>query len=205
MTYSIGGGGALRRGGRPVCCAGTGGWSRAGSGLSRTLKIKDEDLRRDMELYPDACQRERAGRRAGPSSTWTRAASRRGRPVRRALPWAARLGRGGGSTPFGLLLTVSLMAGPVNAEMFHRWVIGDLLPKPPPSCVVVMGNAAFHRADIRRAVEDAGHRLEFLPPASPTSTPSNTNGRRPRPSAGASAAPSRNSSRTAPCNQFIVV
>ena len=31
-----------------------------------------------------------------------------------------------------------------------------------------MGNAAFHkRADIRQAIDGAGHVLEFLPPYSP--------------------------------------
>lgn len=71
-----------------------------------------------------------------------------------------------------MLLTVSLMAGSVNAEMFHLWVVGDLLPKLPPSCVVVMDNASFHkRADIRRAIEEAGHVLEFLPPYSPDLNP----------------------------------
>jgi len=64
------------------------------------------------------------------------------------------------------------MAGSVNAGMFHLWVVGDLLPKLPPGCVVVMDNASFHkRADIRRAIEEAGHILEFLPPSSPDLNP----------------------------------
>ncbi len=70
------------------------------------------------------------------------------------------------------LLTVSLFQGPVNADVFHAWATQDLLPKLPARCAVVMDNAAFHkRADIRQAIEDAGHVLEFLPPYSPDLNP----------------------------------
>lgn len=70
------------------------------------------------------------------------------------------------------LLTVSLFQGTVNSDVFHAWTTQDLLPKLPPGCVIVMDNAAFHkRADIRQAVEDAGHVLEFLPPYSPDLNP----------------------------------
>jgi len=56
--------------------------------------------------------------------------------------------------------------------MFHLWVVGAPLPKLPPGCVLVMDNAAFHkRADIRRAIEEAGHNLESLPPYSPDTNP----------------------------------
>lgn len=70
------------------------------------------------------------------------------------------------------LLTVSLFQGAVNADVFHAWATQDLLPKRPARCAVGMDNAAFHkRADIRRAVEEAGHVLEFLPPYSPDLNP----------------------------------
>jgi transposase len=70
------------------------------------------------------------------------------------------------------LLTVSLFQGPVNANVFHAWATQDLLPRLPARCAVVMDNAAFHkRADIRQAVEDAGHALEFLPACSPDLNP----------------------------------
>jgi len=70
------------------------------------------------------------------------------------------------------LLTASLFTGSVNADVFHAWATQDLLPKLPARCVVVMDNAAFHkRADIRQAIEDAGHVLEFLPAYSPDLNP----------------------------------
>ena len=66
------------------------------------------------------------------------------------------------------LPAVSLFQGSVNADVFRAWAIQNLLSKLPDRCVVVMGNAAFHkRADIRQAIDAAGHVLEFLPPYSP--------------------------------------
>ena len=70
------------------------------------------------------------------------------------------------------LLTVSLFTGSVNANVFFAWVTQDLLPKLPQHCVIVMDNAAFHkRSDIRQAIENAGHILEYLPPYSPDLNP----------------------------------
>lgn len=43
-----------------------------------------------------------------------------------------------------LLLTVGLFNTNINADIFHAWVVQDLLPKLPPHCVIVMDNAAFH-------------------------------------------------------------
>lgn len=72
---------------------------------------------------------------------------------------------------FGLL-TVSLFACSINANVFFAWVTQELLPKLPESSVVVMDNAAFHkRSDIRQAILDAGHVLEYLPPYSPDLNP----------------------------------
>jgi len=77
-----------------------------------------------------------------------------------------------GASLGGSLLTVSLFTGSVNADVFHAWATQDLLPKLPARRVVVMDNAAFHkRADIRQAIEGAGHVLEFLPPYSPDLNP----------------------------------
>ncbi len=70
------------------------------------------------------------------------------------------------------LLTVSLFQGSVNAAVFLAWVIQALLPKMPAHGVIVMDNAAFHkRADIRQAIQDAGHILEFMPSCSPDLNP----------------------------------
>ena len=72
----------------------------------------------------------------------------------------------------GILLGVGLFDGTVNADVFHAWVLGCLLPALPPECVVVMDNAPFHkRQDIQDAIRLAGHSLEFLPPYSPDLNP----------------------------------
>lgn len=71
-----------------------------------------------------------------------------------------------------LLLTVGLFKTNVNADIFYQWTIQDLLPKLPATSVVVMDNASFHkRADIRFAISDAGHILDFLPAYSPDLNP----------------------------------
>lgn len=71
-----------------------------------------------------------------------------------------------------LLLTVGLFKANVNAEIFYQWTVQDLLPKLPPTSVVVMDNATFHkRSDIRSAIAEAGHTLDFLPAYSPDLNP----------------------------------
>ena len=72
----------------------------------------------------------------------------------------------------GCLLTARLFSGPVNADVFVAWTTQDLLPKVPDKCVVVMGNARFHkRQDIGQAIINAGHVLEYLPTHSPGLNP----------------------------------
>ena len=72
----------------------------------------------------------------------------------------------------GLLLTVTLLIGKVNSEVFLTWVTQDLLPKLPSKCVIVMDNASFHkRLDITEAIHNAGHFLLWLPPYSPQLNP----------------------------------
>jgi transposase len=71
-----------------------------------------------------------------------------------------------------LLITVSLFAVNINADVFHAWAMQDLLPKLPSHAVVVMDNAAFHkRQDTREAIQNAGHTLEYLPAYSPDLNP----------------------------------
>jgi len=71
-----------------------------------------------------------------------------------------------------LLLTVGLFNININAGVFYTWVAEDLLPKLSANVVIVMDNATFHkRADIHKAIRDAGHTLEFLPPYSPDLNP----------------------------------
>jgi transposase len=74
---------------------------------------------------------------------------------------------------FGVcLLTVTLLIGSVNSDVFFAWVTQDLLPKLPPNSVIVMDNASFHkRLDIQQAIKEAGHILEYMPPYSPDLNP----------------------------------
>jgi len=46
------------------------------------------------------------------------------------------------------LFTACLFEGNINSDVFHAWIIHDLLPKAPKDAVIVMDNATFHhRAD----------------------------------------------------------
>lgn len=73
-----------------------------------------------------------------------------------------------GALVSGLLLTVSLVSGNVNSDVFFSWLKHDLLPKVPSASVIILDNASFHkRDDIIKLITDAGHILEFLPPYSP--------------------------------------
>ena len=70
------------------------------------------------------------------------------------------------------MLTVTLLTGNVNSNVFYGWITQDLLPKLPSECVIVMDNASFHkRLDIQHAIREAGHTLLFLPPYSPQLNP----------------------------------
>jgi transposase len=70
------------------------------------------------------------------------------------------------------LVTVGLFKTNINADAFYEWTVQDLLPKLPSQAVVVMDNATFHkRADIRSAITNAGHTLDFLPTYSPDLNP----------------------------------
>lgn len=71
-----------------------------------------------------------------------------------------------------LPVTVGLFEANINADVFHGWATQDLLPKLPSHSVVVTDNAAFHkRQDIRNAIQNAGHTLEYLPAHSPDLNP----------------------------------
>ena len=72
----------------------------------------------------------------------------------------------------GQLLTVSLFETTINTEIFNAWVMQDLVPKLPPKSIVVMDNATFHKSiNMQKTLEDAGHRILYLPPYSPDLNP----------------------------------
>ena len=70
------------------------------------------------------------------------------------------------------LLTVALLSGHVNTEVFTSWVQQDLLHKLPERSVIVMDNASFHKGeDMKRHIANSGHTLLYLPPYSPDLNP----------------------------------
>jgi transposase len=70
------------------------------------------------------------------------------------------------------LLTVSLFTCNINTDVFTSWVKQDLLPKLPPSSIVVMDNASFHKGrEMQDVLHHAGHTLMYLPPYSPDLNP----------------------------------
>ena len=70
------------------------------------------------------------------------------------------------------LLTVSTFTTNINGDIFHRWIVNDLIPKLPANTVVVMDNASFHkRQDTQEVLKQKGHTLEYLPPYSPDLNP----------------------------------
>ena len=72
----------------------------------------------------------------------------------------------------GVLLTTCLFSCNIDSDTFHKWLSADLVPKLPNNAVIVMDNASFHkRHDIKQAIKDAGHILEYLPPYSPDLNP----------------------------------
>ena len=87
--------------------------------------------------------------------------------------WGAR-GRTNviGALLAGAILTTWLCDFNIDSDVFHAWTINDLLPKLPTGSVIIMDNATFHkRADTQKAIREAGHSLEYLPPYSPDLNP----------------------------------
>ena len=71
-----------------------------------------------------------------------------------------------------VFLTLSLVDGNMNSDIFYAWLTKALLPTLAKGTVIVMDNASFHkRLDILEAIEQSGCILEFLPPYSPDLNP----------------------------------
>lgn len=70
------------------------------------------------------------------------------------------------------ILTVGLLLGSVNTEVFTCWIKYDLLPKLPKNSVIVMDNASFHKGEeMQNVIAESGHTLLYLPPYSPDLNP----------------------------------
>ncbi len=75
------------------------------------------------------------------------------------------------STPTGLWRLWQKL-GAWNGLLFEAFVVDELLPLLPPGSVLVLDNARIHQSQsLRESVEEAGHRLLFLPPYSPEFNP----------------------------------
>ncbi len=60
----------------------------------------------------------------------------------------------------------------INSQVFYSWVEQVLLPGLPPSSVIVMDNATFHkRQDIQDLIKEHNHTILWLPPYSPDLNP----------------------------------
>ena len=80
-----------------------------------------------------------------------------------------------------------------QSAVFHGWLEDNLIPKLPPTSVLVMDNATFHkRSDTKNSIRQAGHFLEYLPPYSPDYNPIEKNGGRLTPLGDESNVPLRN-------------
>ena len=65
-----------------------------------------------------------------------------------------------------------LLQGSVTASIFEQWLTEQLIPSLGQPSVLVLDNAAFHRpAVVTALMEQAGHRVLFLPPYSPDLNP----------------------------------
>jgi transposase len=90
------------------------------------------------------------------------------------------------SVPHGHWKTTTVIAGlratgivapfvidcPVNRDVFETWVEKVLTPELKPGDVVIMDNLGSHKsAGVRKAIEDTGATLLYLPPYSPDFNP----------------------------------
>ena len=66
------------------------------------------------------------------------------------------------------LLAPILFKGSTNTLWFNQWLKEHLLPELKPDSTIILDNAPFHRKeDVFQIVEEAGHKVLFLPPYSP--------------------------------------
>jgi transposase len=60
----------------------------------------------------------------------------------------------------------------MDGEMFSAWIQHGLVAELHRGDLVIMDNLATHKVDgVRQAIEQAGARLEYLPPYSPDFNP----------------------------------
>ena len=62
------------------------------------------------------------------------------------------------------LLTVGLFTGNINSDVFHGWLVDELIPKLPLASVLVMDNATFHKRSDTKKEHQAGRALSGVSP-----------------------------------------
>lgn len=73
------------------------------------------------------------------------------------------------ATGFVAPLTVE---GAINGDIFRAWVEQHLVPTLTPGDIVVMDNLSSHKVTgIKKAIQDAGAEIRYLPPYSPDLNP----------------------------------
>ena len=62
--------------------------------------------------------------------------------------------------------------GPVNGELFLKYIVEFLCPTLRPGDIVIMDNLSSHKVEgVREAIEAVGAQLRYLPPYSPDLNP----------------------------------
>lgn len=70
------------------------------------------------------------------------------------------------------VVTAATVDAPTDADVFGSFITNALVPALRPGQIVVMDNLAAHKiSSIRKAIENAGCRLIYLPPYSPDFSP----------------------------------
>jgi transposase len=70
------------------------------------------------------------------------------------------------------LIAPCVFNGAINGELFLAYIEQVLVPTLASGDIVIMDNLASHKvAGVRRAIEDAGAKLLYLPPYSPDLNP----------------------------------
>jgi transposase len=70
------------------------------------------------------------------------------------------------------LITATEFNCTIDTEVFHWWVVHDLIPNLHQKTPLIIDNATFHRhAKIRGLLDAHGHKLVFLPKYSPHLNP----------------------------------
>ena len=90
------------------------------------------------------------------------------------------------------LLTVGLFTGNINSDVFHGWLVDDLIPKLPLASVLVMDNATFHkRSDTKKSIRQ-GTFWSISRPIAQITILLRKNGRKPKPPSDESNVPLKN-------------